>query len=73
MPITKDYLQEVKQITDKDKREILQLTTKASIEGAVTGLLIGLMVGYWKDKNIYISGLVGGIIGGVATSIIVRK
>jgi hypothetical protein len=73
MPITKDYLQEVKQITDKDKREILQLTTKASVEGAVTGLLIGLMVGYWKDKNIYISGLVGGIIGGVATSIIVRK
>jgi uncharacterized protein YcfJ len=71
--VTKDFLQEAKDIANKDKREILMLTTKASINGAVTGLLIGLMVGHWKDKNIYVSGLIGAIVGGVATSIIVNK
>jgi hypothetical protein len=31
------------------------------------------MVGYYKKYNIYASGLVGGLIGGVATAIIVNK
>ena len=69
----KDYLKEVKDIVSKDKREILLLTTKASVNGAVTGLIIGMMFGFYKQKNVYISGLVGGIIGGVATALIVNK
>ncbi len=68
-----DYLQEVKDIVSQDKREILMLTTKASVNGAVTGLVLGLMVGYYKDKNVYVSGLIGAIIGGVATAMIVNK
>ena len=71
--MAQDFLQNAKDIANKDKREILMLTTKASVNGAVTGLLIGLMVGYWKDKNIYVSGLIGAVIGGVATGIIVKK
>jgi uncharacterized membrane protein YeaQ/YmgE (transglycosylase-associated protein family) len=69
----KDYLQEVKDIVSKDKREILLLTTKASVNGAVTGLVIGMMFGFYKQKNIYVSGLVGAVLGGVATAIIVNK
>jgi hypothetical protein len=68
-----NYLQEVKDIVSKDKREILMLTTKASVNGAVTGLVLGLMVGYYKSKNIYVSGLIGAVIGGVATAMIVNK
>jgi hypothetical protein len=68
-----DYLQEVKDIVSQDKRDILLLTTKASVNGAVTGLVLGLMVGYYKDKNVYVSGLIGAIIGGVATAMIVNK
>lgn len=68
-----DYLQEVKDIVSQDKRDILLLTTKASVNGAVTGLVLGLMVGYYKDKNIYVSGLIGAIVGGVATAMIVNK
>jgi hypothetical protein len=68
-----DYLQEVKGIVSKDKRDVLMLTTKASVNGAVTGLVLGLMVGYYKSKNIYVSGLIGAVIGGVATAIIVNK
>jgi hypothetical protein len=69
----KDYLKEVKDIVSQDKREILMLTTKASVNGAVTGLVIGMMFGFYKQKNVYISGLVGGIIGGFATALIVNK
>ena len=69
----KDYLKEVKDIVSKDKREILMLTTKASVNGAVTGLVIGMMFGFYKNKSIYVTGLVGGIIGGVATALIVNK
>lgn len=68
-----DFLAEAKEIASKDKREVLMVTTRASVNGAVTGLVLGLMIGYWKNKNIYITGLVGAIIGGVATSIIVNK
>jgi hypothetical protein len=68
-----DFLAQAKDIASKDKREVLMMTTKASVNGAVTGLVLGLMIGYWKNKNIYITGLVGAIIGGVATSIIVNK
>lgn len=69
----KDYLEEVKDIVSLDKREILMLTTKASVNGAVTGLIIGMMFGFYKQKNVYISGLVGAVIGGVGTAIIVNK
>ena len=69
----KDYLQEVKDIVSKDKREILLLTTKASVNGAVTGLVVGMMFGFYKQKNIYVFGLVGAVLGGVATALIVNK
>lgn len=68
-----DFLAQAKDIASKDKREILMITTQASVNGAVTGLVLGLMIGYWKNKNIYVTGLVGAIIGGIATSILVNK
>ena len=68
-----NFISEAKSIVNKDKRAVFMVTTRASVNGAVTGLVLGLMIGYWKNKNIYITGLVGAIIGGVATSIIVNK
>jgi hypothetical protein len=73
MEDAKDYMTEVKEIVNKDKRELLMMTSKASVNGAVTGLVLGLMVGYYKNKNIYVTGLVGAIIGGVSTAILVNK
>jgi len=68
-----NFLDEAKSIASKEKREILMITTRASVNGAITGLVLGLMLGYWKNKNVYVTGLVGAIIGGVATSIIINK
>jgi uncharacterized membrane protein YeaQ/YmgE (transglycosylase-associated protein family) len=73
MEDTKDYLDEVKDIVSKDKREILLMTTRASVNGAMTGLIVGMMFGFYKQKNVYVSGLVGAIVGSVATAIIVNK
>lgn len=73
MEDAKDYMKEVKDIVNKDKRELIMMTSKASVNGAVTGLVLGLMVGYYKNKNIYVTGLVGAIIGGIATAILVNK
>jgi len=68
-----DFLAQAKDIASKDKREVLIVTTQASVNGAVTGLILGLMIGYWKNKNVYVAGLIGAVIGGVATSIIVNR
>jgi outer membrane lipoprotein SlyB len=68
-----DFLAQAKDIASKDKREVLMVTTQASVNGAVTGLILGLMIGYWKNKNVYVAGLIGAVIGGVATSIIVNR
>jgi len=73
MEEVKDYMQDVKSIVNKDKRDVLLHASKASVNGAVTGLVIGLMIGHYKSKNVYVSGLIGAIIGGVATAIIVTK
>lgn len=73
MEEVKDYMADVKSIVNKDKRDILLHTSKASVNGAVTGLVLGLMIGHYKDKNVYVSGLIGAIIGGIATAIIVTK
>ena len=73
MEDAKNYMTEVKDIVNKDKRELIMMTSKASVNGAVTGLVLGLMVGYYKNKNIYVTGLVGAIIGGISTAILVNK
>lgn len=66
----KDYLAEAKSIVDKDKRELLFQNTKNSINGALGGLVVGLMIGYYKNFNLYASGIVGMIAGGLIASMI---
>lgn len=39
--------------------------TKKTIKGSAFGLVIGLMYGWYYQKNIYISGILGAIGGGV--------
>lgn len=63
----------VKEILSKDKREVLMMTTQASVNGAITGSVIGMMVAYYKGKNIYLFALMGAMCGGVLTGILVHK
>ena len=54
-----DFLAQAKDIANKDKREVLMVTTKASVNGAVTGLVLGLMIGYWKNDSLVFVGKSG--------------
>lgn len=69
----KDYIAEAKEIIDKDKRELLLQTTKNSINGAIGGMVVGLMIGYYKQMNLYASGIIGMVAGGLLASMIDEK
>lgn len=73
MAQSKDYMAEAKNILEKDKRDILLITTKSSVNGAITGLIIGLMVGYYKQKNIYVSGIIGAVAGAAISGLLIHK
>lgn len=71
MAVKEDFLTTAKEIVNKDKKDIFLQRTSASVNGAVTGLVFGLLIGHYKNKNLYISALVGAIIGGVASNILI--
>lgn len=73
MTDNKNYMAEVKNIVDKDKRAVLMMTTEASVNGAVMGLFLGMMVGYYKKHNIYLCGLIGAVSGAVLTGVLIHK
>ncbi len=54
-----------------DRKKQLLNKTKGTIQGAFTGLVGGVMYGYFKSKNIYTTGFVGLVIGGVISSILI--
>jgi hypothetical protein len=39
--------------------------TKKTIKGSAFGLVVGLMYGWYYQKNIYVSGILGAIGGGL--------
>ena len=59
-----------KLINGHRKKQLLN-KTKGTIQGAFTGLVGGVMYGYFKSKNIYTTGFVGLVIGGVISSILI--
>ena len=61
-----------KMINGDQKKELLSKTS-GTIQGAFTGLVGGVMFGYFKDKNIYTTGFVGLLIGGTISAIMVGK
>ena len=54
-----------------DRKKQLLNKTKGTIQGAFTGLVGGVMYGYFKSKNIYTTGFVGLVIGGGISSILI--
>ena len=59
-----------KLINGDRKKQILN-KTNGTVQGAFTGLVGGVMYGYFKSKNIYTTGFVGLVIGGVISSILI--
>lgn len=69
----KDIIEQNKKLINGDRKKQLLTKTKGTIQGAFTGLVGGVMFGYFKGKNIYTTGFVGLVIGGLISSIMVGK
>jgi len=63
----------LKTTTQPQKSPVNSLTklTEGTITGAIIGTVGGVMVGVYQHKNIYLSGFIGMLIGGVVSKIIV--
>lgn len=69
----KDIIEQNKKLINGDQKRELMVRTKGTVQGAFTGLVGGVMFGYFKKKNIYTTGFVGLLIGGVISAIMIGK
>ena len=67
----KDAINNNRKLINGDQKKELLSRTSGTIQGAFTGLVGGVMFGYFKDKNIYTTGFVGLLIGGTISAIMV--
>jgi len=68
-----DIIEQNKKLINGDRKKQLLTKTKGTIQGAFTGLVGGVMFGYFNGKNIYTTGFVGLVIGGLISSIMIGK
>jgi len=68
-----DIIDKNRKLINGDQKKQLLAKTSGTIQGAFTGLVGGVMFGYFKDKNIYTTGFVGLLIGGTISAIMVGK
>jgi len=66
-------MENAKKLISGDHKEQLLAKTKGTVQGAFTGLVGGVMFGYFKGKNIYTTGFVGLLIGGVISNLLVSS
>ena len=69
----KDAINNNRKLINGDQKKELLSKTSGTIQGAFTGLVGGVMYGYFKDKNIYTTGFVGLLIGGTISAIMIGK
>jgi len=66
-----EIIENNKRLINGDQKKQLLTKTKGTVQGAFTGLVGGVMYGYFKDKNIYTTGFVGFLIGGTISAIMI--
>lgn len=69
----KDLIEQNKRLINGDHKKQLLTRTKGTIQGAFTGMVAGVMYGYFKRKNIYTTGFVGLVIGSLISAIMIGK
>lgn len=66
-----DIIDYNKNLINGDRKKQLLTQTKGTVQGSFTGLVGGVMYGYFKEKNIYTTGFVGLLIGGLISAILI--
>lgn len=62
-----EVLNEVKSIRNTDMRDGLHRSIKNNVTGAAMGLVAGAMYGAYRKHNVFVTGLVGCILGGLGS------
>lgn len=64
MTVFADAIQNVKNINGQDQKNAFVKKITRTATGSVSGLIGGLMIGWYYKKNLYVSGLIGVLAGG---------
>ncbi len=59
-----DALQNVKSLNGEDPKNTFIQKISKTATGSITGLVGGLMIGWYYKKNLYVSALLGTLVGG---------
>ena len=62
-----EVLNEVKSIRNTDMRDGLHRSIKNNVTGAAMGLVAGAMYGAYRKHNVFVTGLVGCVLGGLGS------
>lgn len=68
----KEILDKVKQYAKADSSDYFANVAKGTLNGAVTGGLLGGIFGYYKKTNMYGSILLGLLAGGVISNFLIK-
>jgi uncharacterized membrane protein len=64
MSVFADALDNVKSLNGQDPKNTFVQKISKTATGSITGLVGGLMIGWYYKKNLYVSGLIGTLVGG---------
>lgn len=68
---TATAIKEREEIASMPDRSIFKGLSLGSMEGAIAGLLCGVIYGYANEKNLYVSAFTGLVIGGAISYIMI--
>ena len=68
-----EYLAEVQAVRDGDLRDKLHTNIKNNVTGATIGLVAGAMYGAYRKHNIFLTGFIGLLLGGLASYLVMNN
>ena len=68
-----EYLAEVQAVRDGDLRDKMHTNIKNNVTGATIGLVAGAMYGAYRRHNIFLTGFIGLLLGGLASYLVMNN
>jgi hypothetical protein len=68
-----EYLAEVQAVRDGDLRDKMHTNIKNNVTGATIGLVAGAMYGAYRKHNIFLTGFIGLLLGGLASYLVMNN